>query len=299
MKIEKIVFTSSEEFSPFWNLQSFIWKEIFNIEPVCLLWGKVKNTNMTDKYGTIIEKEYNPNLIKSFQLTWSKFHHTSTEPDTTWIIGDIDLYPLQKELFTDVIKNMDENVYTHLASNVVTRQRFENGGGYLPAYYHVAKGKTFTKALSLDENSFDEQIYNITNDDRFTYKKELTLEGAKDRFGSKSGSKVLIDENEYQYWLTDERYSSFKIYDNHKNGLIRFQTALEYQIVPYDSVLQTRIDRTYYKDGNYQNYNSSMLFNNHLVDIHCHRPFIEQKDSLYSIIKQCFKNKKFEYEFLD
>lgn len=284
MKIDKIVFSSSEEFSPFWNLQSFIWKEIFNIEPVCILWGKVKNTDMSDKYGSIVEKEYNPNLIKSFQLTWSKFYHTCSEPEKTWIIGDMDLYPLQKRLFTDVLSNLDDDVYTHLASNVVTNQRYEDKGGYLPAYFHVAKGSTFTKALSLDSGTFDEQIYNIINDGRFTYKNEVSLDTAKNMF-----NKVIIDENEYQYWLTDERYTSFKIYDSHKKGIIKFQTAIEYQIDIYNSNTQTRIDRANFSNDQYTNYNQSMLANNQLFDIHCYRPFEKQKKSLYEIIEKCYK----------
>jgi len=289
MKIDKIVFSSSEEFSPFWNLQSFIWKEVFNIEPVCILWGEVKNTNMSDKYGSIIEKQYNEQLVKSFQLTWSKFYHTMSEPETTWIIGDMDLYPLQKSLFTDVIQNINDDSYTHLASNVVTNQRYEVKGGYLPAYYHVAKGKTFTKALSLNNGTFEEQIEYIINDGRFTYKNEVSLDTAKNMFGEASGNKVLIDENEYQYWLTDERYTSFKVYDSHKQNIINFQTAIEYQIIPHACLEQTRIDRKSFYNGQYHNYHELMLINNKLIDIHCHRPFIEQKDSLYKIIEKCHR----------
>lgn len=289
MKIDKIVFCSSEQFSPFWNLQSFIWKEIFGIHPVCILWGNVKNTNMSDKYGEIIEKQYNPNLVKSFQLTWSKFYHTLSEPETTWIIGDMDLYPLQKNLFTETIKDLDENFYTHLASNVVTNQRYEEKGGYLPAYYHVAKGKTFDKALSLGKTTFEEQVYDIINDGRFTYKKEISQQQAISMFGAQSGNKVLIDEEEYLYWLTDERYTSYKIYESHKNQDINFQTVCEYQIDPNAGGSQTRIDRKNFFNNSYHNFNDSMLSNNILIDIHCHRPFEQQKQSLYNIIQKAFK----------
>lgn len=285
MKIDKIVFCSSEEFSPFWNLQSFVWKEILNIEPVCILWGKVKNTNMSNKYGTIIEKSYNNELVKSFQLTWSKFYHTKTEPETTWLIGDMDLLPLQKELFTSVIDHLDENVYTHLASNVITNQKFEHAGGWLPAYYHAAKGKTFDKALSLSEHSFDEQIKLVTSDERFFYSKQAAMR----MFGHQSGNKVRVDENEYPFWLADERYSSYKIFDNHKRGVINFQTAIEYQICHHSSPAQTRIDRANFRNGLYTNYNEFMLSINKLIDIHCYRPFEEQKKSLYEIIEKAFK----------
>ena len=291
MKIDKIVFSSSEEFSPFWNLQSYIWKEIFNIEPVCILWGKVKNTNMSDKYGLIIEKKYNPDLIKSFQITWSKFYHTMSELDTTWMIGDIDLYPLQKSFFIETIKDLNENLYTHLASNVVTNQKYEDNGGYLPAYYHIAKGKTFKNALSLGESSFEEQIINITGDDRYTLKGKFSQEEVKVIYGESSGNKVLIDENEYLYWCTDERYTSFKIFDSHKKGLINFKTACEYQINIYEGPDQTRIDRANYYDNFYHNYDKNMLINNKLIDIHCYRPFEQQKESLYNIIEECYNIK--------
>ena len=244
---------------------------------------------MSDKYGQIIEKKYNPNLVKSFQLTWSKFHHTASEPETTWMIGDIDLFPLQKNLFIDSIKDLNENFYTHLASNVVTNQRYEDKGGYLPAYYHVAKGKTFDKALSLSESSFEEQIYNVTSDNRFTFKNEFTQEEINSRFGQQSGNKVLIEEEEYLYWLADEKYTSFKIYDSHKKGLINFKTVCEYQIYFYENTFQTRIDRINFSNGVYNNYNKNMLINNKLIDIHCFRPFEQQKESLYNIIEQCYK----------
>ena len=49
MKIDKVVFSTSEEFSPFWNIQSYIWKEKLGIEPVCILWGDVKNTKIVSE----------------------------------------------------------------------------------------------------------------------------------------------------------------------------------------------------------------------------------------------------------
>ena len=99
MKIDKIIFSCSEEYSDFWNINAQVWKNFLNIEPVCLLFGKKKNTNMSDEHGQIIEMPILPNLNKLLQLTWSKFWYTKNEPNTTWIIGDIDMIPLQREHF--------------------------------------------------------------------------------------------------------------------------------------------------------------------------------------------------------
>ena len=299
MKIDKIIFSSTEEFSPFWNLQSFIWKEIFEIEPVCILWGDVKNTDMSDKYGTIIEKKYNPNLIKSLQLTWSKFYNTTLDLDSTWMIGDIDLYPLQTKFFTETIKHLNDDFYTHLATNAISDTLYELKGGHLPAYYHVAKGSTLSKALSLEESSFEDQVNDIINDGRFTYHNEWSQEEAEKHFGEKSGNRVHIEKEELLCWLADERFSSFKIFDSHEKNKITFtsSTSRKIEIHPrYDSKKgkkypQNRVDRSYFKNSHYKIFNGSYAGRKNLVDIHCHKIFEEQKQSLYEIVERCLRIK--------
>ena len=212
MKIDKVVFCCSEDFSPFWNIQSFLWKEKIGIEPVCLLWGKVKNTNMNDTYGEIIEKKYSPNLIKSFQMTWSKFYHTQIEPETTWLIGDMDLVPLQSAWFTSKIEDLSDDVYTHLAYGEIPkscnedlklsekRGGYVNGGMDLAAYYHAAKGKIFTRALGLDECGFDEQINRVVEDGRFGLgpTNGLTPEQTIMQYPY-----IPIPRDELYYWVAD------------------------------------------------------------------------------------------------
>ena len=67
------------------------------IEPICLLWGRKENTNMHEKYGKIREMEFIPYIPKVIQITWSKFHFVREEPETTWLIGDIDQIALTGE----------------------------------------------------------------------------------------------------------------------------------------------------------------------------------------------------------
>jgi hypothetical protein len=55
IKIDKVIFSTSERFSVFWNLNSRIWKTKLGVEPVCLLFGDRSNTNMSEEFGKIIE----------------------------------------------------------------------------------------------------------------------------------------------------------------------------------------------------------------------------------------------------
>jgi hypothetical protein len=98
MKIQKAIFSVTEppNYSSYWNIQSKLYKEGLGIEPVCLLFVKKSNTYMTEEYGKIIEMPIIEDIPWVIQMTMSKFYHTTTESETTWIIGDMDLLPLQK-----------------------------------------------------------------------------------------------------------------------------------------------------------------------------------------------------------
>jgi len=298
MKIDKIVFSCSEEFSPFWNMQSFIWKEMLGIEPVCILWGKIENTDMKDTHGEIIEKEYNPDLVKSFQLTWSKFYHTQTEPETTWIIGDIDLFPLQREWFIDKIEELPDDVYTHLAYGVLNDNHdFEHESGdwaSLAAYYHVAKGKIFQKALGLDECSYEEQIRRVTNDTEQRFGRPTTKEDITNHWEwtSRHGHSPYItpegDETELQYWLADEKYSSYRLFDAHTKKEIKFISHITpdlSEMKPNEGKgIVDRVDRANFNSGEYTHYGINRIQNFGYVDLHAFRPYKQQENALKKIM---------------
>ena len=296
MKIDKIVFCTSEEFSPFWNIQSYLWKEKIGVEPVCLLWGKASNTNMKDTYGEIIEKEYNPDLMRSFQMTWSKFYHTLSEPDTTWMIGDMDLVPLQKEWFTTAIEDLPDDAYTHLAFGEIPKiagkpeDLFLREGGYangnggmdLAAYYHVAKGSIFNKALGLDECSFGEQINRVIEDGRFVMGPSLGL--SREQL-SRQFAHIPIPPEERYYWCADENYSSYRIWNSHQEGKITFHN----HITPKGKQVD-RIDRSHALwDGDvvrsYPQYEPLPP-----IDVHCCRPYGSQESALRDLVQDCWKS---------
>src|SRR5208283_5713005 len=125
MKINKVLFACSEsaEYAPFWNIQAEIYKKHLGIEPICLLYGKKANTNMSAENGTIIEMESDPAYPWSVQLTWSKFDYPTREPDTTWLIGDIDLVPLQRTHFIDKLVSIPDTAYVHLNPSGISQAR--------------------------------------------------------------------------------------------------------------------------------------------------------------------------------
>jgi hypothetical protein len=104
-------------------MHSKLCKLGLGIEPVCLLFGKKANTDMNEDYGKIIEMELLPDVPWGIQLTMSKFYHTISEPETIWMIGDIDLLPLQKHHFITKITPYPDDHYLCLNNSGIAMPR--------------------------------------------------------------------------------------------------------------------------------------------------------------------------------
>ena len=288
MKIDKVIFSSSEEYSDFWNIQSQVVAEGLGIEPVCLLWGKKENTNMHEKFGKIREMEFLPNLPQVLQITWSKFHYVREEPDTTWMIGDIDQIPLQKYWFIDQIADCSKDMYLHLNASGcgqpyrLPKDRWEKlgsttmvkGGIDLPGHYHVGTGDTFAKAYD-PEMSFREQMMRIVASQRFGG-------GAATPCGHPGRENYTTKhpaEEEY-YWTAEEMYSSEKLWNAVSCGKINFKGF-------YYCNKMERVDRGLWSEQeNDYRYNFENFNNGKVVDIHCMRPYEKYKKQTLEIIKK-------------
>lgn len=183
MKIDKVIFSTSETFSVFWNLNAKVFKTKLGIDPVCLLFGDRSKTNMSEEYGKVIEVPIMPNWPLLIQITWSKFFWPTLEPDTTWLIGDMDMYPLATDWLTTQIADFADDHYLHLdadgitqlngtqygwANKVITPQNQKDLGHdtNLPAQYHCAKGGLMKYALDI-EGGFEESISNIVTSKQY------------------------------------------------------------------------------------------------------------------------------------
>jgi len=265
MKIQKAIFSTSEEYSDFWNLQSQILKEKFNIDPICILYGDVKKTNMSDKYGDIIEKKFDQSLPKVLQITWSKFFYPSLEEDTTWFLGDIDMFFLQKAWITDSISNVSDDYYLHMNCEGCGAKRWSDGGD-LPAHYHIAKGSLFTQVYNR-MSSIEEEVKFIVDQQKYGL-----------GFNLWKGNSFL-NQDQY-YWCAEENYSSELIRNKILNHNLKFK-GFSYMDSPCGN--GHRIDRASF-NGDYQ-YDLNRLKNNEYIDIHCMRPFEPYKNQLIKILK--------------
>lgn len=291
MKIDKIIFSSTEPYSDYWNLQAEVWSNM-GIEPVLLLWGKKENTKATEKHGRIVEMEFSPDAIKSLQMTLSKFYYTQTEPETTWLTGDIDLCPLQRKWFTESIKEIPDDYYAHLSASAMTENNISwhthggsvGGGRDLVAYFHAAKGRVFNDAYKFDGISLTDYVNKIVATGKYGRQipEECKMMTPKD-IATFVGS--LSNNHTYQpYWCADENYTSDILWEAAKKGLVNWRGA-SYVLFDWKNPDQSnRIDRYFWRDGKYQYVDLARLRNNEYIDMHCSVPFSPQENDLTNIL---------------
>ena len=264
MKIDKIIFSCSEQYSDFWNIISKIYKTYLNIEPVCLLFGDIKNTDMHEKYGYICNIPYIDYLPKVLQITWSKFLYTKTEPETTWMIGDIDQLPLNKFWFTDNIEDINNEHYVHLNSSACAENRGYGIDGWLkglcdlPAHYHIAKGSTFKNFLTL-EGDLEYEICNLV----------------KNKVGNIENLKKINDETSF-FWCEEEHVTSkrlFEKYNSNKIHLFSYNNTA-------NKICRSRFD---FQKNDYL-YDTEKLKNKKYIDIHCERPYKKTETQINNIL---------------
>lgn len=273
MRIDKVIFSCSEEYSIFWNINSRIYKEFLGIQPICLLFGKKSNTEMDDSFGEIIEMNFDNDLNKILQITWSKFFHTSTEPETTWLIGDIDQIPLQKNWFIDNISLVPDEFHIHLNASGICQMLGKpyneweiNGGNLLggsdiPAHYHVAKGKTFKKSLCLGESLRDDVAKIIDSK----------------RYGLGWHSAQWTHNPELFYWCAEENFSSEILFYNFKKHKVDYKGY--HFCNSTERICRSRMI------GNDYIFDESKLELGGYIDMHCGKDFLTQENSMLNILK--------------
>lgn len=282
MKIDKVIFScsASTEYSPFWNIQARIFKTKLGIEPICLLYGGKKDEiGMSEEHGQVIEMEADPSLPWSVQMVWSKFDYPTREPETTWLIGDIDLVPLQRAHFTTRIADIPDDAWVHLNAGGISQPRLgcmdgflthgtqrhakdqgRSGGTDLPAHYHVAKGKKFE--LLTGGRPFLDQVRHIVESDRYGM-------GVMDNYPKE---KRQTDPYWY-YWCGEENYSSEILLNAIRAGEINFVP-----IYYHNGNNMDRVNRDEFR-GDYT-YSHERANAQQFVDVHCARPFSKQAEQL-------------------
>ena len=210
-------------------------------------------------------QEVTENLPKILQITWSKFYYPRTEPETTWLMGDIDMIPLTKKWFlNENLSSIDENsTYVHMNAGGcahgldlppdtwIKKGSTTMGGCDLPAHYHVAKGKIFEKAYGSE--NFEQQVQKIVTSRTYGM-------GARCNWD-------WNDVSEKYFWIAEENYSSELLWKKCHDNLIKF-TGFYYNTRNNAN----RVDRdSWDHESNDYVYDLQKLRNGEFVDVHCMR----------------------------
>ena len=289
MKIDHIIFSSSEVFSPYWNLQSQVWKNKFGIEPLCLLFGDKKKCGMSEEYGKVYEMRTEQRLPPVLQITCSKFLAFDLLPfldrTKTYMIGDMDLFPLQTDWFTKNVEEVPEDSYLHLSVSKSEQKSLKKYGSKadfpgpgavdMCGYYHVAKGALYNALFN--KGAFLDTVAYIVQKNCYGLRVKIPNENIHN-----------MGDIHDAYWCAEETYTTQMI----RNALLRSKIHL--QTFGYlGNSKRSYIDRDssrYCNDakgwnGNDYIYDEDRLRRGEYIDIHCRRPYAEQEQQLLRILK--------------
>lgn len=263
MKIQKVLFSSSEEYVDFWGPISRIFYEKLGIESVLIYFGN--RLDISEKYGKVIKIE--PlNYPRRIQLLWSRIWFAKTEPETTWLLGDIDLFPLQRKRFIDDILDINDDYHVHLGYNKISNppelwmeKGPRDGGADLASHYHVAKGWVFDQNFELHD-TFEEACKFIFESKQ--YGLGFFCEG--------------FNNDEWRYHCCCEHLTTEKI--RSKLDTIKF-TGLPYEFIQ-------GINR-----GQNMNYNDDLLRQGWYIDFHSVRPYEPNKEIINRILDLAWNGK--------
>lgn len=264
MVIEKVIFTIDDNphYMGFWASISKHYKTRMNITPVLYVIGDKNNINIkkyTVEYGEVRFHEKIEEIPTIIQALIGKFYFTIYEPNTTWLIGDLDLYPLQQFHFKQNIKNIDDNFYIHL-NPYAYGVNWRNNINGLAGYFHVAKGTTFSEELKFKEKTFKDVCSEIFNSNKFGIKFYNNLGVSNE---SISASK------DYGWFCCEEMYTGFLLKNSEK--LI--------ELPPLNNSYN-RLDRSNLV------YNETSLLNGEYIDFHSPRPYEDYSNFIENIVSK-------------
>jgi hypothetical protein len=264
--IDKILFVSDSNINylGFWNSISKFYNTVFNIKPHLFFIGHINNQNekfLSNEYGEVSVIEPIKDIPIIIQALWGKFWLTTTEPETNWLIGDIDLYLLDKNYLYNCLSKIDnDNAYIHLNANGYKLGNWwDNPKVGIPGYWHLAKGKIFQEYLKLS-NSFEEDCRYI-----FESKKYGILYNGLINNELHAPNRVK-DKKEYGYICCEEQLSTER--------LIPYKNSIHGFTYPEDSL---RLETIFAKNGQSTPCEYSIIseFNKHIkyIDFHSPRPY--------------------------
>jgi hypothetical protein len=191
MRIDKILFVSdaNTNYLSFWNAISKHHVERFGIPCKLFFIGTKTQDNehmLSEEYGDVEIVRPIPDIPIVIQALWGKFWFTQTELDTRWLIGDIDMFILNKKYLFETTAQIPDDGYGHIYA-------FEQ---YYPGFFHCAKGRIFKEYLELTD-SFENECRMIYESRRYGL-----FENAPER---------VKDKPHYEYMICEEMLSTERL----------------------------------------------------------------------------------------
>lgn len=259
MKIEKVIFTIDDNphYIGFWSSISKHYKKRYNILPKLFIIGEnvdISKYDVSNGEVEVIEKL--PIIPSIIQALIGKFYFTKTEPNTTWIVGDLDLYPLQNAHFEYSILNVDENAYVHLNPHAYGAD-WRNSISGLAGYYHVAMGKTFESVLNFKKKTFKDVCEEIYNSNKYGIKFHNMQSNAENHMAS---------NNNWGWFCCEEMYTGDILKNSNK-------------LIEIPPVSYNRVDRSNMV------YDIQKIKEGFYIDFHSPRPYEQHANTIEKIIE--------------
>lgn len=254
MKVDKVVMGSNSNpfYLDFWPIVSKIWKLKFKIEPVLFFIHDDPSVIASEEYGTVHYVKPVEGVPISLQCQWVRYWAPMTDLDATWMMSDIDMFPISRSYFKTSLEEIPDDKFVNLNSHSIAAN---------PACYNVAKGHTFKKVLELPD-SFEESL-----------KQTRYWEVDNEHFvGDGNGNIVSC-----LHWSTDESYCNKMIRRYHAE----VDSNMFLNPVRPGGYCARRIDRA----GLWDLCSDEQILSEEPLDAHCPRPYSEYKESIDRLAK--------------
>ena len=263
MKIDKVIFTIDDNphYKGFWSSISKHFNQRLGIKPVLYIIGdefKVDLKSYDSTNGEIVFIPQLKNIPTIIQALIGKFYFTKYELETTWLIGDLDLYPLQHFYFKENLLPIDEDAYVHLFPDAYGKD-WRDGIKGLAGYFHVAKGKIFETELNFINKTFEDVCLEILHSNKFGIKFHSISANVQNKQAS----------SDFGWFCCEEMYTGHIL--KNSNILLELQPPNNFY---------HRIDRST------MTYDENKLKEGFYIDFHAPRPYEDYSNIIEDIISK-------------
>ena len=265
MKIDKVLFVSDSNLNylSFWPSVSKYYTNVLGFKCKLFFIGEPDETTQPYLIGDVQIVKPIKDVPIIIQALWAKFWFTQTEPHTNWMIGDIDMYILDKKWLFESLEKIPEDGYGHIFT-VLDGE----GKPYFPGYSHVASGKKFKEYLELTDN-FEEEC-------KFIYSSK--------KYGifDKPAPPRIQDKQYFEYICCEEQLSTERL----------TRRLNEITLVYHKNHNRLETPWAYRGDVTPSDVNLLMYFNRkpkeYWQDFHCPRPYTAWREQIEEILSHYF-----------